>query len=294
MRVVLTFLLSALVAQTVYAQAMYNQSRCTNWGSDNLTIPEAQERHAWAEKCDPRVALMRQIEPDYLPAFQMINGAKRWVYPIFGVVKNGVASNPNNYFAPRNRNAGCNLPSGYKIVGVCLGGCFTPEQIILFSDGAYPIAEAKEKQIAKVMGLSADSTVGTLSFEERKVRGFHASIKKGDHLILKIKTKSGGELRVTEEHPLVDGEGRMQAAGTLVAGDTLMTEFGEADEIASIEKEDFFGKVYNVDVDSDELEGKVIVAQGFLSGDVSFQNENTKFLNQLVVRMSYIPDSVVE
>ncbi len=78
----------------------------------------------------------------------------------------------------------------------------------------------------------------------------------------------------------------MVAAETLKAGDSLMTAEGKADAITSIETVDYFGKVYNIDMGNEVIEDNIIVAQGFLSGTVYFQNEGLENLNRLILRNS--------
>jgi len=287
-----------LITQS-YASLLYVKGRCEKWGEPSLDIPQAKERMGWAKKCDKRLQQILSFDPDIFPDKRDIDGHERWMYPIYGTYdESGKAQNPKNWFAPRSREAACDgpnkFPEGYRIVGACFGGCFTPDQMIFFGEESLSIKKAKESRVSFVPTLSQDSTLENPIFTLKPVRDYITSIKAGDHAILNLTSISGKTLKVTQDHPLIDGQGRMRIAESFKVGEFLVNQFGGKEKIISIEKKNYFGKVYNIDIQSKDLSGKILVAQGFLTGDVSFQNEGTKYLNQVILRFNNIPDSLLK
>jgi hypothetical protein len=53
-----------------------------------------------------------------------------------------------------------------------------------------------------------------------------------------------------------------------------------------------FTKVYNLKPTTTDLTSNILVAQGYLSGSVRYQNEYIKYLNRVLLRHN-IPSSVI-
>jgi len=117
-------------------------------------------------------------------------------------------------------------------------------------------------------------------------------IAPANQAIYTIKMKSGGSLRVTNEHPLVTGEGVMKQAQELAVGEQLVRDNGQRDPIVSITKADEFTKVYNVRPATTDLTTNVLVAQGYLAGSAAYQNEFLKYLNRVLFR-GKVPASLI-
>lgn len=277
-----------LLAQS--AGAVHQPARCIS-SKDSLEAHEAIERREWAIKCFPT-----QRGPIYYNK-QMMNleGVLSEGYPTLLFVDDaGMVSNPSNWFAPKDRNAQCNFPAGYVIVGYCAAGCYTPEQVLLFDNGYRSIAEAKHEDIKSIRTLSADSSMDSLDFITSPIDYFITDLVEGKHDILFFQMKSGGELRVTTNHPIVDSKGRMRSADTLKIGESLVLLTGEFDPITKITPEEHYGRVYNLEVKGNNLLEKVVVAQGYLNGSVYYQNEGLKDLNRMIFRANVIPNKLVQ
>ncbi|MNT27430.1 hypothetical protein D3C72_1630600 [compost metagenome] len=96
--------------------------------------------------------------------------------------------------------------------------------------------------------------------------------------------KSGRELRVTKNHPLLTADGMMKMASEFKSDDSLVQLGGSLDRIASIEEIKHFGKVYNLFVESDEAAKNIVVTNGYLNGTAYFQNAGAKDMNRSLFR----------
>ena len=278
-----------------------DMKRCTTWG-DTLDAKQAENRWKWALECDPTIKFLSENMPSAMPP-QWANDAqnrRRRTYPVYGVVtsqgsgENEITtySNPKKYFAPKDGSVNCNIPEGYKIAFLCLSGCLTPDQKIELPAGMEAIGASQKLNRDTVVTYFEDED-GQMETKLSPISYFTSSAVDGNHKILKFTAGNGKTIETTTEHPLIDGEGRVRQAATLKVGDMLKTTEGN-EIIVEIETKDFYGKVHNLEINGKDLSKKVYNAQGFLNADVTFQNENEQFLNQLIFRMSTIQDSDVQ
>lgn len=276
-------------AEIHQASAFVNPMRCGDTGDSLAGGAEAQGRREWAWKCFPDFRGLIKRHDKWVDE----NGGTRDGYPVIGVVdENGDFSNPHNWFAPTNPNAPCDFPTGYTIIGYCAAGCYTPDQMIWFNEGHISIGEAFKQKFQEIMTLTSSSDRNNLTFQVSPIDYFITDLIERAQTILTIHTLSGGSLKVTENHALVDSEGRMRSADSMKPGEGLITAQGEVDPIISIIPEQYFGKVYNVEVKTDNLTEKIMVAQGYLNGSVYFQNDITH-MNRLILRSNLIADEIV-
>jgi hypothetical protein len=124
----------------------------------------------------------------------------------------------------------------------------------------------------------------SLKFEVSNINKYVRSIRDEKETLLQFKMRSGGHILVTENHPLVNGSGRMRDAREFKRGESLLTSEGKADRIVSIQKKDYFGKVYQVEPRSLDAKRNVYVAEGYLNGSANWQNETITDLNRLILR----------
>ena len=110
--------------------------------------------------------------------------------------------------------------------------------------------------------------------------------------IFTLRMKSGGQLRVTNEHPLVTSDGVMKQAQTLVVGEELVRDNGSPDPVVSIVKSTELTKVYNLRPTTTDLTSNILVAQGYLTGSARYQNEYIKYLNRVLFRQK-IPSAMI-
>jgi hypothetical protein len=97
---------------------------------------------------------------------------------------------------------------------------------------------------------------------------------------------------VTNEHPMVTGEGRLVQAQKLKVGEELLKADGTPDAIVSIEKTTHQGKVYNIKPESREQVANILIAQGYLVGSARFQNDDVDYMNRVLLFRG-VPENVM-
>lgn len=263
------------------------QNRCND---DNLDAPQANQRLNWAE-------INNVVPEDAL--FQMrFKATKNGVvrrdrpkYPMFGVY-NEVAEKIV-IWRPEDNGWAKALPKNIDWIAVCTASCYTDDQELLTGQGYIPIAEAVADKVPSIMVVEEGSEIGAIKLVEEKVGKYTASFRNTNHEIVVVNTKSGGQLKVTPGHVVLDGRGVLKTASDLVLGDSLVTEHGELDEIVDISREDYYGSVYNVKPESLNSVKNLVVASGFINGSDRYQNDwASKQGTQLLVNR--IPDNLFD
>jgi hypothetical protein len=231
----------------------------------------------------------------------------RYWYPSFGVSDaNGHPINPLGLVAPVHENEDCGISyrggvavktdiladAHYRVVAMCVSGCYTPDQKLLFKDGVQEIGDAFDHKNLEIETLTTDSTLGHPTYQTSELEAYTVDIAPAHQDVIDFETVSGKKLSVTKNHPLLDSNGQMRTAESLKIGESLVLEDGSFDPIIQISHRDYFGKVYNVRPRSAELLENIVVAQGVLSGSVYFQNEGTKDLNRALFRIN-LPKEII-
>ncbi|MCP3137651.1 Hint domain-containing protein [Pyxidicoccus xibeiensis] len=271
-----------------------NEGRCA---SDQLfSNAAANERIEWALRCG---YINSQAAFSYRYYFDVAASAVKpkdlFTYPLFGWLTN--IYNTLVWVAPTDRNASCTVPynatygGNAHVVDECLVGCYTPEQKLRFSTGEVAIKEAMQTHRTDVVTLSPDATMDRLSFQTGQVVAYVADVVDAEQPILNIRTRKGGHLRVTTNHPVLDSSGVMKQADEFREGDELVREDGSLDPIDSIEKELYFGKTYNLKPSTYDPVTNIVVAQGFLNGSGRYQDKSVTENSRALLRKN-IPDSV--
>ncbi len=103
-------------------------------------------------------------------------------------------------------------PQQVMMDGICQAGCYTPDQAVLFGPGSVPIREAQETGLRDVITLAPDATAESVSFMRNTVASFVFDKVDSYQDILTFRTESGGELKVTLEHPLMTQDGALHPA----------------------------------------------------------------------------------
>ncbi|MDE1462013.1 Hint domain-containing protein [Spartinivicinus poritis] len=256
------------------------EKRCED---DSLNSSAAFGRNDWAKKC--KYISHRTWDFNINDDFGKRRG--RPFYPSFYQ-----PNNFDNWFkAPTAGSAKCGRGAGDKYTKIltCLASCYTPDQKLLFSEGELTIYDAFSRQVKKIVTLDDSASLNNLQYTVRPVDAYSESVRDVLHEILVIKTQSGGQLKVTPNHPLLVSSGHMRNAEDLKIGDSLISQNGSYDPVVSIKNTNFFGKVYNVRPDSSSedgvsLNGQIVIAQGFLSGSMYYQNTGVYHVNRLVLR----------
>ncbi len=292
-----------------------NNSRCASWGDSLEQGEQVGIRYEYAKRCEANLQLQKEIDKVFEDGISHDGIASPTKgYPIYGRFSPNSPQdrdpwkNPSNWFAPKDQsraNEGCNSrvrddglkPAGYKIFAFCASGCYTPEQAILVDPvsnqtmSAVEVYNSKHPQVASV---DPSSTLGQVRLKTSLLNHFITDLKETDQTILHFKTLSGGELRVTENHPLVNDSGEMLSADRFLVGNGLVKADGSIDPIVEIVKESYYGKVYNFDSEAEADADRIFVAQGFLNGSLHFQNESVKRINRMILRTNIAEDLISE
>jgi len=268
-------------------------NRCSQ---DSLDNNQANGRYKWLLKCRSQVGAIDQFLKTYeglqkMTIYKMENLVLegRIIYPTF------MNSNGKPWLAPRTESASCAVPEGAYIAAVCLASCSTPEQLILAQEGNgggklkySPFIEAWQNNFKFVATMASNSSMSSKTVQKTKVDLWVTELIDGDHEILEFTTQSGGNLRLTPNHPVVTSEGTMKLAAEFKVGDSLVRLGGERDPIVSIRSFNHFGKVYNLFVKSNALHKNIVVTNGYLNGTAYFQNDGAQHLNRRLFRGALI------
>jgi hypothetical protein len=198
----------------------------------------------------------------------------------------------NMYTTPAATSAVNTSVTGFFVNGYCTSSCYTPDQQITFSDGPEAIIDATNQLRTGLRTLTPNSTLENIQFHTDDVESFTREIHDSTHVIFDIRTESGGELKVTDKHPVLVGSGRIVEAKSLKPGQELIKADGTRDRITSVDKTTHFGKVYNLKPVATNHVANILIAQGFLVGSSRFQNEDVDFMNRIIMGRS-IPANVI-
>lgn len=182
--------------------------------------------------------------------------------------------------------------ANFYINGFCESSCYTPEQTVLFSDGYTPILDAVNARRSDMVILDSNSSLDNILLKTGQTYSYTAEFRDTEHPIVELKTESGGMLRVTTEHPIVDGSGRLVTAKTLHEGDQLVKSDGTLDRIVSVTATKHFGKVYNLRPNTSDRISNLLVAEGYVVGSSLFQNDEVDYINRVILNKS-VPAEVI-
>ncbi len=271
------------------AYGVVESARC-QLRTDSLGADLARGRSQWAIKCYPGMRYQANEDGEFRLYDSNVNNSLIG-YPSFVQIDaNGVA---HDWVAPTDPDAPCVDPTTHVLAGFCRAGCYTPDQMVLFSDGYESIGEAKSRLRGDIVSLSKDSTIDSLQFQVSRLWSYTVDKKDQWQKIAIIKTEEGGELKVTLNHPLVTSDGYVREASELKVGDKLISEDGTFEPIQNIEVVDYYGKVMNVEMATLDPLDNIVVAQGYLNGSVMYQNQATNQANREILR-DLIPTGVLQ
>lgn len=185
----------------------------------------------------------------------------------------------------------CDAISG-AFTHTCYCGCLAPETRLLALDTVD--REAKWIAIEDLPGreddlelytLRPDARLGDLHLETKRVAKMTAGVETKP--MVAVTLRDGRRLRLTEEHGVLLSDGRMVAAGDLTPADALVTMHGDPASIRSIERLHAAGqRVHNVLIDApnESKTSHLIIAEGFVVGDLAWQNSLARELDAVAVR----------
>jgi hypothetical protein len=277
---------TVIVVEQAHAQVL-TTDRCPN--APSTTSGVAQARYAWGLWCrahplnsSPGVP----FTPDhYLSAASVSDynanpSQQPFLYPTYFD-----QSSFTKWDLPNAPGTDCTLlPATAFNVGLCIAGCYVENTPLQFADGTMGIKAAAEAGKLDLVTLSPNATLDSLDFVNNTVEHYTTDIREDWQTIFTLQMKSGGQLRVTNEHPLITSDGVMHQAQALRVGDSLVRANGRPDRIVHIATHKMFGKVYNVKPVTTDYTSNIVVAGGYLNGSQRFQNEFLNMVNSLILR----------
>lgn len=195
-------------------------------------------------------------------------------------------------FCARSENA---IPAGnvFNASYRCMSSCFAPEVRVFFKEGYVAIKDAVDANVIRqVVVLDKGSTISSPKYVLAGITNWVKSIRSEKQDYLTFRTEDGGNLKVTPNHPMIDGEGMLKEASKLKLGDSLVRANGQRIHITEIEPSKEFGKVYNLQTENKTAKGNIIVAEGFLTGSAYLQDSGSVYLDQQILRAE-LPDSIL-
>ncbi len=171
----------------------------------------------------------------------------------------------------------------FYINAYCESSCYAPDQRVLFPDGPTAIAEAHAAAKPQVMTVTPGSSLHDFSLQAQPTFSYTAEFRDSTHPMVELTMTSGGKLRVTTDHPMINGEGRLVEAQALKVGDELIKRDGTFDPIAKVHRTTHFGKVYNLRPDTSDRVANILVAEDYLVGSSLFQNDEVGYMNRILL-----------
>ncbi|MFN7729708.1 MAG: PKD domain-containing protein [Bdellovibrio sp.] len=288
--------------QTTYG-AWTTENYCRNYvpnrcNHDSLSNTEAKGRYKWMQKCRSQVPLIEEFLTKFddvsvetkKKGHYGIDEGSRFLYPTF---MDRSKMPEKAWIAPKGEAGSCTVPSSVYVAAVCVSSCATPEQQILTQVKSERMKystfiEALTQKHDFVMTLQSSSSISSKDLQKTRVENWVTELLDTEHDILIFKMKSGGQLKVTPNHPLVSGDGQMVMAREFKVGQSLVRVGGQGDQILSITPGKHFGKVYNVFVKSADLHKNIVVTNGYLNGTAFYQNEGAKNMNRDLFRQKLV------
>ncbi len=269
----------------------YVPQRCSQ---DSISNSQAEGRYLWMVKCQDKLPVVKEFLANFTDLTAKIGkteiqvgGSGRHLYPTF---MDRAYSPEKPWIAPKTENAACTMPSTAYVAAVCVSSCATPEQQLIVEDVInkkmkyVPFIEALTQKIAHVGTLKNADSISSKAIAKAKVEQWVTEMLDTEHDILVFKMKSGKELRLTKNHPVLTKDGMMKEAKEFVVGEELVQLGGALDPIKSIKEIRHFGKVYNVFVQSSEPQKNIVITNGYLNGTAYFQNEGAQDMNRQLFR----------
>lgn len=270
----------------------YVAMRCSQ---DSLSNTEAKGRYDWMVKCQDKLPIIKEFLTNFADvAIRVggvnvtVGGSSRELYPTF---MNYAYKPEKPWIAPKVKTADCVMPATVYVATVCVSSCATPDQQILVEAKAAKsmkyttFLDALTNNEKKVMTMQNGGSISSTALANTKVDEWVTELIDTEHDILVFTMKSGRQLKVTPNHPILTADGSMKAAEAFKAGEALVELGGKLDPIVSIQNTKYFGKVYNVFVNSNDVYHNIVITNGYLNGTAYFQmDSNAKDLNRALFK----------
>lgn len=168
------------------------------------------------------------------------------------------------------------------ILAVCSCGCFDAGTLIAVEGPGWKPVEAIERSDA-IYKLQAESSLSRLVYHLTGLRDVVSGAESTE--LFAIGAANGGELTLSQHHAVLLGDGTMIAARDLRVGMQLVAQDGTKVSIVSIDRRPAKdGKVYNVLTNGRSKAEHLILANGFIVGDLIWQNTLSDELGAIALR----------
>jgi hypothetical protein len=260
------------------------------------SLPSASTVAGGFQRWDGPVAL-KLPRPMY-PTFgngSDINASTQLFSPPITCTASGCTIDPNDcnlYTDAAATHVANTTVTGFFVNGYCVSSCYLPDQQIAFDGGNEGILAAMTELRTGVTTLTPTSTLGNIKTQTDEVASYTHDIREAKQVIFTITTRSGGQLKVTDKHPILVGDGRIMEARSITVGNQLIKPDGTRDAVVSVTQTDYFGKVYNIKPASTNRVANILIAQGFLVGSSRYQNEDADLINRIILGHG-IPENVI-
>jgi hypothetical protein len=181
------------------------------------------------------------------------------------------------FFSP---SAQCSL-SG-PVAGVCARDCYTPSQQLSFEGSLMSIERAYQSKAATVTALTLDATPEQMSYAEQPIEEITTGSLNEKLLILE--GENGRRLEVSSNHAIVAADGSVVPANTLREGDGILDQYWHVVPLLKIQTREYEGTVMNILPQSREKKENILIAEGFLTGSMRFQNQWARQSFRLMLR----------
>lgn len=102
--------------------------------------------------------------------------------------------------------------------------------------------------------------------------------------MLILEGENGRRLEVSPNHAIVAADGSVVPANTLREGDGILDQYWHVVPLLKIQTREYEGTVMNILPQSREKKENILIAEGFLTGSMRFQNQWARQSFRLMLR----------
>ncbi len=279
--------IATVQTSTVNASLFVLPNRC---GHDQLEPAQAYGRNQWFKKCYPLHYGL------FFPGGIETGGVDTTnapQYPTYAVIKGNDSKGKmifegNGWRAPlvappTQNDPSCAIPEPNQFVGLCTASCATSDTELASPKGTKSFETMYENMIEEVLSPIISQNEKH-DVTERKLRGYTRDMMDSSQEIFKITTENGTILKTSSHHPLLTSNRTMVRSKDIKVGQFLLTGNGTPTRVMSVEKELFFGKLYNATIDTNDRQKSLYIINNIISGDKKIQDETISEINRSIFR----------
>ncbi|WP_437659801.1 Hint domain-containing protein [Sorangium sp. So ce1182] len=176
-----------------------------------------------------------------------------------------------------------------RLIGWCPCSCFAADTQILSLNTTHNEASYTSVEVLHDMwrdrraaSLADDATLNDTTLVYRPI----VKVTKGpeEEPLVQLQAANGSLLKLTRNHTLLLGTGMMVKAIDAKEGDELVKVDGTAVPVISVSRVPTSDLVYNFLVQGNSLSSHTLVAEGFVVGDLAWENSLATESGQIAVR----------